>query len=251
MQVNNFRTFLGNTIKARDEINGDKPTLPKVSTMTVMGGRDGATTSLSVFRDKFVNGEGGWNMGTTHFNNSLTLSKDVGEGKKRSVKLFPNAKIHVTGSSTPVEGMDIIQEIQNIVDKIFPENVNFPCIPMETQMINATFRLPHCIDQLALLELYKTHRKYVKNISLNPETYSAVKAKMFNMTISIFKTGSIVMSGAKNFKDLSLAYKFLIGILYHPSIKGDSVKINLKNNCMIHHSDQFHEMVRDFYLLNK
>ena len=188
-----------------------------------MGGRDGIMTPLAIFKEKFVNGTGGWNMGSNHFNNSLTLSKDIGETKKRSVKLFPNGKIHVTGSSTP----------------------------METQMINATFRLPHGIDQLALLDLYKKHQKYVKKVSLNPETYSAVKAKMFNMTVSIFKTGSIVMSGAKNFKDIAMAYKFLIKILYNPKVKGDAIEIKHKNDLLVHQREQFHQRVRDFYLLNK
>ena len=251
METKNFRTFLGNIIKARDEIKGDKPTLPRVSTMTVMGGRDGATTSLATFQEKFVNGNHGWNMGTTHFNNSLTLSKDVGETKKRSVKLFPNGKIHVTGSSTPMEGLEIIQEIQTIVDEVFPETKNLPMSPMETQMINATFRLPHGIDQLALLELYKKHRKHVKKVSLNPETYSAVKAKMFDMTVSIFKTGSIVMSGAKNFKDLTMAYKFLIKNLYDPRVKGNDIEIKVKNDLLVHQREQFHQRIRDFYLLNK
>jgi hypothetical protein len=251
MEAKNFRTFLGNVIKARDEIQEPKPTLPRVSTMTVMGGRDGITTPLATFKEKFVDGTGGWNMGTTHFNNSLTLSKDVGETKKRSVKLFPNGKIHVTGSSTPMEGLEIIQEIQKIVDEVFPETKNNPVSPMEIQMINATFRLPHGIDQMALLDLYKKHKKFVKKPSYSPETYSAVKAKMFNMTVSVFKTGSIVMSGAKNFKDIAMAYKFLIRILYDPLVEGDFINFKEKNDRMVHQKESFHQRIRDFYLLNK
>jgi len=250
MEAKDFRTFLGNVIKARDQVKDTKPTLPRVSTMTVMGGRDGATTSLPTFAEKFVNGTSGWNMGTTHFNNSLTLSKDVKDGKKRSVKLFPNGKIHVTGSSTPMEGLEIIKEIQNIVDEVFLETTKFPMTPMETQMINATFRLPHGIDQLALLKLYKNYPKYVSKESFSPETYSAVKAKMFDMTISVFKTGSIVMSGAKNFKDLTKAYKFLIKILYDPSVKGDFIEIKTTNENMIHQRESFLQRVREFYLLD-
>lgn len=249
MEVKDFRTFLGNVVKARDQVDGAKPTLPRVSTMTVMGGRDGATTSLAIFTEKFINGNRGWNMGTTHFNNSLTLSKEVGDKKKRSVKLFPNGKIHVTGSSTPLEGLKIIQEIQTIVDEVFPETTKFPMSPMETQMINATFRLPHGIDQLALLNLYKNHPKHVSKESFSPETYSAVKAKMFNMTISVFKTGSIVMSGAKNFKDLTRAYKFLLKILYTPHIKGENIEYKNSNENLIHQRDAFIQRVKEFYLL--
>jgi hypothetical protein len=251
MDVKNFRTFLGNVIKARDGIQGSKATLPRVSTMTVMGGRDGITTPLATFKEKFVDGTNGWNMGTTHFNNSLTLSKDIGETKKRSVKLFPNGKIHVTGSSTPMEGLEVIRDIQDIVDEVFPETTNSPVSPMETQMINATFRLPHGIDQMALLDLYKKHKKFVTKTSYSPETYSAVKAKMFNMTVSVFKTGSIVMSGAKNFKDLAMAYKFLIRVLYDPLVKGDFIVFKEKNDSLVHQKESFHQRVRDFYLLNK
>jgi len=150
-----------------------------------------------------------------------------------------------------MEGLDIIQDIQKIVDEVFPETTNSPVSPMETQMINATFRLPHGIDQLALLELYKKHQKYVKKVSLNPETYSAVKAKMFNMTVSVFKTGSIVMSGAKNFKDIAMAYRFLISVLYDPQVKGNAIDIKLKNDILVHQCERFHQRIRDFYLLNK
>jgi TATA-box binding protein (TBP) (component of TFIID and TFIIIB) len=219
--------------------------------MTVMGGRDSIATPLATFKEKFVDGTDGWNVGTNHFNNSLTLSKDVGETKKRSVKLFPNGKIHVTGSSTPMEGLEIIQDIQKIVDEVFPETTKRPVSPMETQMINATFRLPHGIDQMALLDLYKKHKNFVKKTSYSPETYSAVKAKMFNMTVSVFKTGSIVMSGAKNFKDIAMAYKFLIRVLYDPQVKGDFIDFKEKNVRMIHQMESFHQRIRDFYLLNK
>ena len=251
MEVRNFRTFLGNVIKAHDAIQGPKPTFPRVSTMTVMGGRDGITTPLMTFKEKFVDGTDGWNMGTNHFNNSLTLSKDVGESKKRSVKLFPNGKIHVTGSSTPMEGLKIISDIQVIVDEVFPETTQRPVSPMETQMINATFRLPHGIDQMALLELYKKYKRFVKNSSYSPETYSAVKANMFNMTVSVFKTGSIVMSGAKNFKDIAMVYRFLIRILYDEQVKGDFIEIKEKNDRLIHQRETFHQRIRDFYLMNK
>jgi TATA-box binding protein (TBP) (component of TFIID and TFIIIB) len=250
MQAINFRTFLGNIIKTYDGVTGNKPSLLRVSTITVMGGRKGSTP-LNIFTEKFIDGDHGWKLGTTHFNNSLTISKQVGNGKNRSVKIFPNGKIHVTGSSTPLEGLDIIQEIQSIVDKIFPEIKDNPIIPMETQMINATFQVPHGIDQMTLLDLLKTHRKYVSKISFNPETYAAVKCKMFGMSVSIFKTGSVVLAGANNFKDLAVAYKFLIGILYSKSVITQPMNIKEREPMWVYQRKKFIQNIRDFYLLNK
>jgi len=78
-----------------------------------------------------------------------------------------------------------------------------------------------------------------------------VKAKMFNMTVSVFKTGSIVMSGAKNFKDIAKAYTFLTRVLYDEQVKGDFIDIKEKNDRLIHQRESFHQRIRDFYLLNK
>jgi TATA-box binding protein (TBP) (component of TFIID and TFIIIB) len=250
MQAINFRTFLGNIVKTYDDVTGNKPSLLRVSTITVMGGRQGSTP-LNTFTEKFVDGDHGWKLGTTHFNNSLTISKQVGNGKNRSVKIFPNGKIHVTGSSTPLEGLDIIQEIQSIVDKIFPEIKDNPIIPMETQMINATFQVPHGIDQMTLLDLLKTQRKYVSKISFNPETYAAVKCKMFGMSVSIFKTGSVVLAGANNFKDLAVAYRFLLKILYSKDVITQPMNIKEREPMWVYQKKKFIQNIRDFYLLNK
>jgi TATA-box binding protein (TBP) (component of TFIID and TFIIIB) len=245
-----YLTFLGNVVKARDKLDR-KPSLLRVSTMTVMGGRKDVTTSLTTFAEKFTSGTKGWKMANNHFNNSVTIFKELSESKKRSVKLFANGKIHVTGSSTPMEGDAIIQEIQELVDEIFPDVRDRSPIPMEIQMINATFQVPHGINQLALLDLYKTYRNKVSKISFNPETYSAVKATIFGTTVSVFKTGSVVLAGAKTFKDLAVIYKFLLDVLYHPDVKLGDIAIKNQGKTSPYQSEPFIQAVREYYLLNK
>ena len=245
-----YLTFLGNVVKARDQLDR-KPSLLRVSTMTVMGGRKDVTTSLTTFVEKFTSGTKGWKMAKNHFNNSVTIFKEISETKKRSVKLFKNGKIHVTGSSTPMEGEAILREIQDLVDDIFPEVRDLAPIPMEIQMINATFQVPHGINQLALLDLYKNYRNKVSKISFSPETYSAVKATIFGTTVSVFKTGSVVLAGAKTFKDLAVIYKFLLDVLYHPDVKIGTVPIKNQENVSPYQSELFIQAIREYYLLNK
>ena len=245
-----YLTFLGNVVKARDKPER-QPSLLRVSTMTVMGGRRDSTTSLTTFVEKFKSGTNGWEMAKNHFNNSVTIFKKLSQTKKRSVKLFANGKIHVTGSSTPMEGKAIIQEIQDIVDDIFPDVCSRSLIPMEIQMINATFQVPHGINQLELLELYKNYRNQVSKISFNPETYSAVKATIFGTTVSVFKTGSVVLAGAKTFKDLAIIYKFLLDVLYRPEVKVDEIKLKNHDNVNPYQSELFIQAIREYYLLNK
>jgi len=243
-----FKHFLGNILNIQNRAPDDKPLLLRISTMTVMGGRRGAATPLETFKTFFRETKGGWTMTEKSFNNSVTVFKKVDATKKRSVKFFPNGLIHVTGCATPMEGQDILKEIQILVDPLFEGITEFNIIDMETQMINATFKVPHLIDQLALIDLYERYKKYVSQVSLNPETYSAVKARMFNLSVSVFKTGSIVLSGAKRLEDLVRAYDFLLKILYDPSIMGKPAKIKEKEPEHFYQTETFMNKIRDFYV---
>jgi len=214
-----FEHFAAHILKIRQEVDFDKPSPLRVSTMTVMGGRKGAETSLNRYKEFFKEPKEGWTITPKSFNNSVTVLKVLENNKKRSVKFFPNGLIHVTGCSTPIEAENIIKEIQTLVDPLFEGINEFDNIDIQTQMINATFKVPHLINQLALIRLYEHFRKYVTQTSFNPETYSAVKARIYGLSVSIFKTGSIVLSGAKDLENLVKTYHFLLNeILYDQSI---------------------------------
>lgn len=236
-----FVNFIYNVVRIQNK-RERKPLMLRISTMTVMGGRKGSSTPLDVLKEHFKTPKGPWTMTEKSFNNCITIYKVIQENKRRSVKLFPNGIIHITGCSNPKEVNKILNEVQGILDEIFPDNLTTPMIEVEIQLINATFKVPHHVDQLSLVEKYKMSRKYVTNISFNPETYSAVKANMFGLSASVFKTGSVVLSGAKTLESLICAYDFLNTILYDTSLMGKYTTITEKPE------EQFIQKIKDFYI---
>jgi TATA-box binding protein (TBP) (component of TFIID and TFIIIB) len=50
-------------------------------------------------------------------------------------------------------------------------------------------------------------------VSFNPETYSAVKIKTDKATISIFCSGSIIITGAQSLDDIIDTYVMLMNVL--------------------------------------
>jgi len=243
-----FKHFVANVIKIHHEIQKDKPLLLRISTMTVMGGREGAKTPLDIYKNFFSEPKQGWTLKNKSFNNSVTVMKVVENYKKRSVKFFPNGLIHVTGCSTPMESEKIVKEIQNLVDPLFEGISDFKCIDIQTQMINATFKVPHLIDQLALVEHYKRFKGIVTQSSFHPETYSAVKARIYGLSVSVFKTGSIVLSGAKDLESLVKTYHFLLNaILYEPDVMEEKTTIREKDPQHFYQTEVFINKIKKVY----
>lgn len=211
-----FEHFVKSAERIRNKVPGDKPTPLRISTMTVRGGHEGVVRPLNAIKEHFSSPVQGWEATKSSFNNSVSIAKTTGEGKKakkRNVKFFRNGVIHLTGCSTPDEAEDIIKETQILVSKLFNET-EAPKTEIKIDMINASFKVPNEINPMKLIDLYELNTKYVSHVSMNPESYPAVKARMFNLTVSVFKSGSVLLAGAKNFKDILYAYDFLTKKLY-------------------------------------
>jgi len=243
-----FKHFVANIIKIRHNVRHEKPLLLRISTMTVMGGRKGASTPLEIYKEFFGEPKRGWTLKQKSFNNSITVFKVIENNKKRSVKFFPNGLIHVTGCATPMEAKEVVNEIQTLVDPLFKGITNFENIDIQTQMINATFKVPHLIDQLALVEHYNTFKNMVTQTSFHPETYSAVKARVYGLSVSVFKTGSVVLSGAKDLESLAKTYHFLLEkILYEPNLVEGKVAIREKEPHNYYQTEKFINKIKERY----
>ena len=243
-----FKHFMVNVLKIQNDVVNEKPLMLRLSTMTVMGGRKGANTPLEVYKDFFSEQKEGWTIKQKSFNNSVTVMKMLSNNRKRSAKFFPNGLIHVTGCSTPMEAEEILQEIQNLVDPLFQGITQVNSVEMQTQMINATFKVPHLIDQLALVEHYKLFKNFVTQTSFHPETYSAVKARIYGLSVSVFKTGSVVLSGAKDLESLAKTYHFLLNrILYEPSVVERKIALKEKEPQHYYQSEKFINKLKKNY----
>lgn len=246
MDVKEYRDFIGNLIRIHDGVEGEKPSIPRVIMMTIMSGRENAKFASDVFIERFVDGTMGWFVKINNWRNAVTLNKITRDGKKRSLKIYVNGKLHVTGTATPMEGERIMKEVIELVDQVFPEFKSNHLIPTQIQLINASFGVPHEIYHPYLRTLFKD--KYASSISVVPqrEKYSGLLFHVFNTTVSIFKTGSVVIKGAKNFRDIVKTYRLLCKILYIPELKREI-------KCLKNYSPQEEKLIktiREYYLLN-
>jgi TATA-box binding protein (TBP) (component of TFIID and TFIIIB) len=146
-----------------------------------------------------------------------------------NVKFFCNGSVHMAGLRTLEDGQSLMDMLARQVTKIFDHNDTVEYQPIRCCMINSDRRLRVNVKRCELFELL--HQEY-PGISCvyEPTIYPAVKIDyMFNASksnhtpvcacdedchcqkvmISIFRSGSVIVSGAINEYQLSDAYAFI------------------------------------------
>ena len=174
-----------------------------------------------------------YNQLTLHILNSLKKNKRV------NVKIFNNGRIQMTGINSDIVGnttMDIVlKELLNLSnkDKIFSETNIQQIGDLETVLINSDFDIHHEVDRESL------HRTIVDNgylSSYEPCNYPGVNIKYYfnpckrnfgicdcekpcngkglndtckKITIAVFKSGKIIITGGRNKNHIQKAYEFI------------------------------------------
>lgn len=154
-----------------------------------------------------------WNLKENRFFNQITV-EFVDDSSKKSIKIFPNGSVHVTGCSSTIDCHRVMAQIRCFIQKFSDKPVttsNF-----EIRMINANF----CMN--SVLNLSKVTSVFESNgcmVSFKPEIYSAVRIKfvpgvdMKRITASVFSSGCILITGARTLREITASYKFLIKTL--------------------------------------
>ena len=158
---------------------------------------------------------------STKFFNQLTLTyKD--EYSTKSVKIFPNGSVHVTGGSDLLNCRLILKQINFIFENLLGQKVSF--ITHDIVMINTNFSLNYHVNLHAVFNAFSSDELF--QITFEPDRYSAVKIKfkpseeMKKVTASIFGTGKIIITGARNLKEIAFAYDIINQKINNtPSIK--------------------------------
>jgi len=82
-------------------------------------------------------------------------------------------------------------------------------------MINTNFSLNYSINLMETTRLFAADKSF-SSVEFDPDRYSAVKVKfkpgrdMKQVTVSMFGTGKIIITGAENLKEIVLAYKKVV-----------------------------------------
>lgn len=152
-----------------------------------------------------------WFMKDTQFFNQITLSYTDCYSCK-SIKLFPNGAVQIAGCSDLFDCKRVISQLVYLLNSILKLEKQINSSDFRIVMINTNFNVNQSLNlHLAVNEFKQNNCK----VSFDPDRYSAVKIKfkpaeeMKEVTVSVFSTGKIIITGAETLKEISLAYNFV------------------------------------------
>ena len=158
-----------------------------------------------------------WTMINTAFYNQVTLAyQDV--YSKKSIKIFPNGSIQVAGCTDIFDCKRIIKQLSLLLKTIINLDHDIPSDRFEIKLINTNFSLNYHVNLYEVINVFSEQDMF--NISYNPERYSAVIIKfkpasdMKQITVSIFSTGKIIITGAQTLKEIVFAYNIINRMIF-------------------------------------
>lgn len=162
-----------------------------------------------------------WRLSNTSFYNQVSICyQDSRSGHMRSVKIFPNGSIQVAGATDLIDCRDMIIQLCAILTGIFKKK--FTVRDFRIAMINTNFSMNRSMN---LKNVFRTFSDAGILTEFNPDRYSAVKVKIQptdgskRVTVSIFRTGKVIMTGAEKLSEISDTYGFVLNLLYGSSLK--------------------------------
>jgi len=149
---------------------------------------------------------------STRFYNQVTITYKCDIYKTtKSIKVFPNGSIQIAGCSNLMNCERVLRQLQTILSHIL--NMDVSLDTFRVVMINSNFSLNY---QVNLMEIENTFSENeIFNVSFEPDKYSAVKIKfkpandMKRVTVSIFSTGKIIITGAETLKEIAYSYRMI------------------------------------------
>ena len=153
-----------------------------------------------------------WKLKPTKFYNQITLGYTDAYSTK-SIKVFPNGSVQVAGCSDLFDCNRIIKQLTFLIQTVLQIKKEIPADSFRVVMINSNFSLNYNINLIALYNHFLAHNVF--NVTFDPDRYSAVKIKfkpasdMKQVTVSVFGTGKIIITGAETFKEIAVAYNVI------------------------------------------
>lgn len=202
-----------------------------VSTMTILCHLDTNQLDIKHFSDNFKNDNVTIKFSNTpkdfivtkrgkikkNFFNQVTLNyQDI---SKKSIKIFSNGKLQITGISSSLESHHVVRNVVSWINETLGLDVK--CVKTYIGMINSNFSLGSCID---LIKLNRILNAEMKVLSIyNPESYPAINMKYHledtRVSVFIFGTGNVVITGGKCIKHIHDTYLFIMDVINkHPHV---------------------------------
>ncbi len=234
-------TSMFNYLVTLGEVKHPDTTWIKITTITIVAKtklkfdfkkiEDYFKTNEVILRPTVSNNFTGFEWGIDHcnFNNQISISYTDCLSKK-AVKLFNNGSIQVAGCSDLFDGKRVVNQLLIILNKIITCELNQ--IKFNVVMINTNFNLNYTINLMKAVEIFGKNPLFY--VDFNPDEYAAVVIKfkpasdMKQVTVGIFSSGSVNLTGAETLKEIVFAYNIITKFIdAHKDIK---VKYNPRKN---------------------
>jgi TATA-box binding protein (TBP) (component of TFIID and TFIIIB) len=155
-----------------------------------------------------------WTLSPTEFFNQVTIKSHDGFTNK-SVKIFSNGSLQITGCTDPLDCERILEQIFNLMKECWDGFIIPPTSEFKIVMINTNFSLRHPLN---LRNVYASSLQTEHITFFDPDRYSAVKIKISHnkdtkITCSVFSTGKVIMTGAKSLDQILDCYQIIVPIL--------------------------------------
>lgn len=154
-----------------------------------------------------------WRMMYNSFYNQVTIGyEDMYSAK--AIKLFPNGSIQVAGCSNILDCRRVCRQLELILSLVTGKKTVIPFSKFMVVMINTNFSFNTHINLYSLFEDLSKNPE-IDDVVYDPGTYSGLKVKlvpgkdMKRVSVSIFSTGNVLISGAETLQEAAETYRIL------------------------------------------
>ena len=155
-----------------------------------------------------------WKISDTSFFNQVSIYCDDHRSRK-SVKFFPNGSIQVAGCCDMMDCERVLKQINCVVSHITHQRMH--AVDYTVHMINSNFSINRFVNLNNIMSAFMARGH---DVTFNPDRYSAVKIKLKpfgtdrTVTVSIFNSGKIIVTGAKSLVEVSTSYGIILDIIF-------------------------------------
>lgn len=151
--------------------------------------------------------------GDGYFLNQITMSYED-EMSNKSIKIFRNRTIHITGCKSPTEARVVASFVWGFLCKVYPDTHDI-VYQQRILMVNATCELNYSfnpsVNQLLMSEKYRSLIQYVVTGKTRkyPGTILKLSGQAKDVTVLMFASGNLTFSCA-SLRDMVGAYRFVM-----------------------------------------
>ena len=166
------------------------------------------------------------------FYNSISIGyRDI---TTKSMKVFPNGSMQLTGATDPKEGKSIFKQAVKVIKAAMGiDDSQTDYDKIRIAMINTNFCMGFTLDLDEVKDIFTSEGF---QSSYTPDTYSAVTTRFYpiegrkRVTVNIFNSGSVIVTGAESLKEITAAYLIINRLLRvnYDVVFNPNCKVNIK-----------------------